>query len=220
MPLLESRLDGSVVKSSGSLSRYLNQCQPMQFFDSSSASVSHGAAPPSAARYGPPRPKYPGRPQRRTGDESSPRQSRNSTSFSITSTIGKPRHRRPHRIQRPRRRRRRHSSLSLYVQRRAYGDGLNHHEGDALARDDAPELYTRNKAMSERALFRLHQCVGLPVVTLRPPFVYGPGNNLYRETFVWDHLHANRRIMLPGAGRRLAQFIYARIGQGLSQSNG
>jgi hypothetical protein len=31
MPLLESRLDGSVVKSSGSLSRYLNQCQPMHF---------------------------------------------------------------------------------------------------------------------------------------------------------------------------------------------
>ena len=34
----------------------------------------------------------------------------------------------------------------------AYGDGLNHHEGDALAPDDAPELYTRNKAMSERVL--------------------------------------------------------------------
>ena len=39
----------------------------------------------------------------------------------------------------------------------AYGDGLNHHEGDALAPDDAPDLFVRNKAMSERALFRLHQ---------------------------------------------------------------
>ncbi len=39
----------------------------------------------------------------------------------------------------------------------AYGDGLNHHEGDALAPDDHPDLYVRNKAMSERALFRLHQ---------------------------------------------------------------
>src|SRR5258708_29785705 len=29
----------------------------------------------------------------------------------------------------------------------AYGDGLNHHEGDALAPDDAPELYPRDKAM-------------------------------------------------------------------------
>ena len=67
----------------------------------------------------------------------------------------------------------------------AYGDGLNHHEGDALAPDDAPDLYVRNKAMSERALFRLHQRIGLPVVTLRPPYVYGPGksNPYYREAF-------------------------------------
>ena len=39
----------------------------------------------------------------------------------------------------------------------AYGDGLNHHEGDALAPDDHPDPYVRNKAMSERALFRMHQ---------------------------------------------------------------
>lgn len=56
----------------------------------------------------------------------------------------------------------------------AYGDGLNHHEGDALAPDDAADLYTRNKAMSERALFRLHQRIGLPVVTLRPPSCTDP----------------------------------------------
>jgi 2'-hydroxyisoflavone reductase len=92
----------------------------------------------------------------------------------------------------------------------AYGDGLNHHEGDALAPDDAPELYVRNKAMSERALFRLHQRIGLPVVTLRPPFVYGPGksNPYYREAFFWDRLRAGRPIILPGDGRRLMQFVY------------
>jgi len=94
----------------------------------------------------------------------------------------------------------------------AYGDGLNHHEGDALAPDDAPELYVRNKAMSERALFRLHQRIGLPVVTLRPPFVYGPGrgNSYYREAFFWDRLRAGRKIILPGDGRRLMQFIYVK----------
>jgi 2'-hydroxyisoflavone reductase len=92
----------------------------------------------------------------------------------------------------------------------AYGDGLNHHEGDALAPDDAPELYVRNKAMSERALFRLHQRVGLPVVTLRPPFVYGPGNLYYREAYFWDRLRAGRPIILPGDGRRLMQFVYVK----------
>jgi 2'-hydroxyisoflavone reductase len=92
----------------------------------------------------------------------------------------------------------------------AYGDGLNHHEGDALAPDDAAELYTRNKAMSERALFRLHQRIGLPVVTMRPPYVYGPGNPFYREAYFWDRLRGARSVILPGDGRRLMQFVYVK----------
>jgi nucleoside-diphosphate-sugar epimerase len=90
----------------------------------------------------------------------------------------------------------------------AYGDGLNHHEGDALAPDDHHESYTRNKAMSERALFRLHQRNGFPAVTIRPPFIYGPGNPFYREAFFWDRMRENRAIVLPGDGRRLMQFVY------------
>jgi 2'-hydroxyisoflavone reductase len=87
---------------------------------------------------------------------------------------------------------------------------LNHHEGDALAPDDAPELYVRNKAMSERALFRLHQRIGLPVATLRPPYIYGPASPYYREAFFWDRLRASRSIILPGDGRRLMQFVYVK----------
>jgi len=92
----------------------------------------------------------------------------------------------------------------------AYGDGLNHHEGDALAPDDHPDAYVRNKAMSERALFRLHQRNGFPVVTLRPPFVYGPANPFYREAFFWDRLRDKRPIVMPGDGRRLMQFVYVK----------
>jgi nucleoside-diphosphate-sugar epimerase len=92
----------------------------------------------------------------------------------------------------------------------AYGDGLNHHEGDALAPDNHPEPYVRNKAMSERSLFRMHQRTGLPVVTMRPPYVYGPGNPYYREAFFWDRLRDGRSLILPGDGRRLMQFVHVR----------
>ncbi len=92
----------------------------------------------------------------------------------------------------------------------AYGDGLNHHEGDALAPDDHVNAYARNKAMSERALFRMHQRTGFPIVTLRPPFVYGPGNTFYREAFFWDRFRAGRPVILPSEGHRLMQFIYVR----------
>ncbi len=92
----------------------------------------------------------------------------------------------------------------------AYGDGLNHHEGDALAPDDHPDGYVRNKATSERLLFRMHQRCGFPVVTLRPPFIYGCGNPYYREAFFWDRLRDGRPIILPGDGRRLMQFVYVK----------
>lgn len=92
----------------------------------------------------------------------------------------------------------------------AYGDGLNHHEGDALAPEEHPNVYMRNKACSERALFRLHQRYGTPVVTLRPPFVYGPCNPIYREQFFWDRLRDKRPLILPGDGRRLMQFVYVK----------
>jgi 2'-hydroxyisoflavone reductase len=90
----------------------------------------------------------------------------------------------------------------------AYGDGLNHYEGDPLAPDNHPQPYVRNKAMSERALLRLHRKTGFPVVTFRPPFVYGPHNPFYREAFFWDRMRARRPIIVPGDGTRLMQFIH------------
>ncbi len=92
----------------------------------------------------------------------------------------------------------------------AYGDGLNHKESDPLAPDYHSDPYIRNKAMSERFLFRMHVKNGLPVVTFRPPFVYGPGNPFYREQFFWDRLRAGRPIIIPGDGHRLMQFAYVR----------
>jgi len=48
------------------------------------------------------------------------------------------------------------------------------------------------------------------VVTLRPPYIYGPENPFYREAYFWDRLRAGRSIILPGDGRRLMQFVYVK----------
>jgi 2'-hydroxyisoflavone reductase len=90
----------------------------------------------------------------------------------------------------------------------AYGDGLNHKESDPLAPDYHSSAYVCHKATTERRLFRMHAQRGLPVVTIRPPFVYGPGNPFYREQFFWDRLRAGRPIVIPGDGHRLMQFAY------------
>ncbi len=90
----------------------------------------------------------------------------------------------------------------------AYGEGLNRREEDPLAPDDYPVAYARHKAMSERALFGLYDKEGLPVVTLRPPYVYGPENPFYREAFFWDRMAEGRPIIVPGDGSRLMQFVH------------
>jgi nucleoside-diphosphate-sugar epimerase len=90
----------------------------------------------------------------------------------------------------------------------AYGDGLNHKESDPLAPDYHSDPYVRHKATTERLLFRMHVRTGLPLVTFRPPFVYGPGNPFYREQFFWDRMRAGRPIIIPGDGYRLMQFVY------------
>jgi 2'-hydroxyisoflavone reductase len=90
----------------------------------------------------------------------------------------------------------------------AYGDGLNHKESDPLAPDYHSDPYVRHKATTERLLFRMHVRTGLPLVTFRPPFVYGPRNPFYREQFFWDRMRAGRPIIIPGDGYRLMQFVY------------
>src|SRR5579883_829740 len=90
----------------------------------------------------------------------------------------------------------------------AYGDGLNHKESDPLAPDYHSDPYVRHKATTERLLIRMHSQTGLPVVTFRPPFIYGPGNPYYREQFFWDRLRAGRPVVIPGDGHRLMQFVF------------
>ena len=92
-----------------------------------------------------------------------------------------------------------------------YGDGhLNCRESARLVPPDSPNEYARNKADSERLLFRLHKRSGFPAVTLRPPFVYGPRNNFYREQFFWDRLRLGRPILIPGDGRAPMHFVYVK----------
>jgi len=91
----------------------------------------------------------------------------------------------------------------------AYGPGLDHREDDALVPDDAPDAYAGSKAAAERALFRMHEAEGFPVVTFRPPFVHGPRQPFYREQFFWDRLLERRPIILPEDADAPIQWAFA-----------
>lgn len=45
---------------------------------------------------------------------------------------------------------------------------------------------------------------------LRPPYLYGPMNNVYREAFVFDCAKADRKFYLPKEGEMKLQFFHVR----------
>lgn len=45
---------------------------------------------------------------------------------------------------------------------------------------------------------------------LRPPYLYGPMNNVYREAFVFDCADSGRTFYLPGSGEMKLQFFHVR----------
>ena len=65
--------------------------------------------------------------------------------------------------------------------------------------------YGTNKIAAENALLER-----VPdAYILRPPYLYGPMNNVYREAFVFDCAKADRKFYLPKDGGMKLQFFFA-----------
>ena len=66
--------------------------------------------------------------------------------------------------------------------------------------------YGTDKIDAERALLNMQP----DAYILRPPYLYGPGNNVYRETFVFDCADQDRKFYLPREGEMKLQFFHVR----------
>ena len=60
---------------------------------------------------------------------------------------------------------------------------------------------------SEADDFLLSQ-TGPPLTILRPPYLYGPGNHIDRETFIWKRALRGRPVLIPGNGEAIVQFLH------------
>lgn len=68
--------------------------------------------------------------------------------------------------------------------------------------------YGINKLEAEEFLFTKYKTDRYPVVVLRPPYLYGPMNNLYRESYIFDCLLNNEPILVPNDGQTKIQFLH------------
>lgn len=65
--------------------------------------------------------------------------------------------------------------------------------------------YGSGKLACERVLLKAHKQAGFPAVIVRPSYVYGIGNNIDRETFLFDRITKGRAILIPGDGQAVLQ---------------
>ncbi len=68
--------------------------------------------------------------------------------------------------------------------------------------------YGTDKLEAEKFLIEKNKQEGFPVVILRPPYIYGEGNNIYREAFIFDRLRENQPVIMPHNGKTVVQFIH------------
>ena len=77
-------------------------------------------------------------------------------------------------------------------------------EENELAQNKFWGRYGTDKIAAEQALL-----ARVPdAYILRPPYLYGPMNNVYREAFVFDCAKADRKFYLPGDGSMKLQFFH------------
>jgi nucleoside-diphosphate-sugar epimerase len=67
--------------------------------------------------------------------------------------------------------------------------------------------YGLDKKQAEDYLFEQYKTEKLPVTIFRPTYIYGEGNNLYREIYLFDRITKGMDIPIPD-GNEKTQFIY------------
>ena len=90
-----------------------------------------------------------------------------------------------------------------------YGDGPMPLREDS-PRDPMLGAYSEDKIAAENYLFEAHRQGRFDISIVRPPFVYGPWNNIPREAWFWDRILADRPVIVPDDGKTLFQWAAAK----------
>lgn len=68
--------------------------------------------------------------------------------------------------------------------------------------------YGINKLKAEEFLQFKFEENGFPFIIVRPPYLYGEGNDIYREGFIFDRLREGKPIIIPYQGKTLMHFMH------------
>lgn len=78
----------------------------------------------------------------------------------------------------------------------------------AKVTDNSAGEYGYQKQLIEEILFEAHEARGFPISIVRPGYIYGPHNSVYRESMFFDRVVKGRPVVVPRDGEYLTQFGY------------
>ncbi len=76
--------------------------------------------------------------------------------------------------------------------------------------DDCPIEYSKNKRRIESFLKKLYHEINYPITLIRPTYIYGPFNPVYREFYFYDRIMNKKPIFMPGHGDYLVDYVFAK----------
>ncbi|MFQ8599916.1 MAG: NAD-dependent epimerase/dehydratase family protein [Oscillospiraceae bacterium] len=80
-------------------------------------------------------------------------------------------------------------------------------ETDPVGNNPNWGAYGTDKLAAERALLALYKQEQFPVTVFRPSYIYGEGNNLYRESLLFDRFSQNLAVPIPDSSHK-TQFVH------------
>lgn len=80
-------------------------------------------------------------------------------------------------------------------------------ENSSLGGDEIWGEYGIDKFHAEEILLN-NSIDSIQRYIFRPPYIFGPNNNLARESFLWARISTENPIFIPGNGETLLQFCY------------
>ena len=80
------------------------------------------------------------------------------------------------------------------------------HPYPTITEDTHP--YIRDKTQAELVLFAGYNKDKFPLTVIRPTFVYGPENYVYREAYFFDRISRDRPTLIPNGGHGIFDMVH------------
>lgn len=74
--------------------------------------------------------------------------------------------------------------------------------------EGAVHPYMEGKRDAEKILYEEFDKNKYPMIIVRPTFVYGPNNYIYREAYFFDRINNGRPILIPNKGNGFQDLVY------------